>query len=421
MKVFLNNKELAYNTEWTFTGSRKASGGSLVRLKSKVKQLDGDVLNVYLLNDGEYSYGYFNAANDFVSTPGTLYLNSVYTDSDTITVYQFSNHDSQGFARQQYDIVDRISLTVGTTDWYQYNHLTAGLIELAKPALDAQYVWVTLNGNLLIPSVHYNVTDNKRYISINVDIAPNDVIELLHFADPISGSKYGWSQFKDMLNRTHYKRLDDRDGIMLAADLKWSDQSITVTDGATLPAPTATSSVPGILFINGERIEYFVRNGNVLSQLRRGTLGTGVKDIYLIGENVYNQGPGSSMPYKDETITSQFLADGTTATYSLDFTPTSIDEFEVFVAGRRLRKNAISSYNFTALVAQDSPEGDVTLPAEFSVVGSTLTLTETPSANIKVTVVRRTGIIWTDAGIRLSESESDISKFLRAATVDLPR
>ena len=421
MKVFLNNKELAYNTEWTFTGSRKASGGSLVRLKSKVKHLDGDVLNVYLLNDGEYSYGYFNAANDFVSTPGTLYLNSVYTDSDAITVYQFSNHDSQGFARQQYDIVDRISLTVGTTDWYQYNHLTAGLIELAKPALDAQYVWVTLNGNLLIPSVHYNVTDNKRYISINVDIAPNDVIELLHFADPISGSKYGWSQFKDMLNRTHYKRLDDRDGIMLAADLKWSDQSITVTDGATLPAPTATSSVPGILFINGERIEYFVRNGNVLSQLRRGTLGTGVKDIYLIGENVYNQGPGSSMPYKDETITSQFLADGTTATYSLDFTPTSIDEFEVFVAGRRLRKNAISSYNFTALVAQDSPEGDVTLPAEFSVVGSTLTLTETPNANIKVTVVRRTGIIWTDAGTRLSESESDISKFLRAATVDLPR
>ena len=421
MKVFLNNKELAYNTEWTFTGSRKASGGSLVRLKSKVKQLDGDVLNVYLLNDGEYSYGYFNAANDFVSTPGTLYLNSVYTDSDTITVYQFSNHDSQGFARQQYDIVDRISLTVGTTDWYQYNHLTAGLIELAKPALDAQYVWVTLNGNLLIPSVHYNVTDNKRYISINVDIAPNDVIELLHFADPISGSKYGWSQFKDMLNRTHYKRLDDRDGIMLAADLKWSDQSITVTDGATLPAPTATSSVPGILFINGERIEYFVRNGNVLSQLRRGTLGTGVKDIYLIGENVYNQGPGSSMPYKDETITSQFLTDGTTAAYNLDFTPTSIDEFEVFVAGKRLRKNAISSYNFTTLVAQDSPEGDVTLPAEFSVVGSTLTLTETPSANIKVTVVRRTGIIWTDAGIRLSESESDISKFLRAATVDLPR
>jgi hypothetical protein len=416
MKVFLNNVELAYNLDWTYTGN-----GSIVRLKTRVKQQNGDILNVYVLNDGEYRYGYFDSGNEFVSTPGTLYLDSAYNQGDTITVYQFSNHDSQGFDRQQYDVVDRISLTVGTDDWYQYNHLTAGLIELSKPALDAQYVWITLNGNLLIPSVHYYVTDNKRYVKMVVDIEASDVIELLHFADPTSSNKYGWSQFKDMLNRTHYKRLDDRDGIMLAANLNWYDQSITVTDGSTLPEPSPTSSVPGILFIAGERIEYFVRNGNVLSQLRRGTLGTGVKAVYLEGENVYNQGPSSTMPYKDETLTSQFLADGTTATYALDFIPNSVNDFEVFVAGKRLRKNTISSYNFTTLIAQDSPEGNVTLPAEFSVDGSTLTLLETPSENVKVTVVRRTGIIWSELGLRLSESDSDISRFLRAATVDLPR
>ena len=416
MKVFLNNVELAYNLDWTYTGN-----GSIVRLKTRVKQQNGDILNVYVLNDGEYRYGYFDSGNEFVSTPGTLYLDSAYNQGDTITVYQFSNHDSQGFNRQQYDVVDRISLTVGTTDWQQYNHLTAGLIELAKPAVDAQYVWVILNGDLLIPSVHYYVTDNKRYVKMIVDIQSNDVIELLHFADPKSGNKYGWSQFKDMLNRTHYKRLDDRDGIMLAADLNWYDQSITVTDGSTLPEPSPTSNVPGILFIASERIEYFVRNGNVLSQLRRGTLGTGIKAVYLEGENVYNQGASSTIPYKDETLTAQFLADGTTATYELDFIPNSVNDFEVFVAGRRLRKNAISSYNFTTLIAQDSPEGDVTLPAEFSIDGSTLTLTETPSENVKVIVVRRTGIIWSELGLRLSESDSDISRFLRAATVDLPR
>ena len=196
---------------------------------------------------------------------------------------------------------------------------------------------------------------------------------------------------------------------------------ITVTDGSSLPEPSPTSSVPGILFIAGERIEYFVRNGNVLSQLRRGTLGTGVKAIYLAGENVYNQGPTATMPYKDETLTTQFLANGTTADYTLDFEPSSINEFEVFVAGRRLRKNAISSYNFATLTAQDSPEGDVILPAEFSVDGTTLTLTETPTENVKVIVVRRQGILWNVPGTPLGESDSDISRFLRAATVDLPR
>ena len=428
MKVFLNNVELTYSVDWTFTGARTGSVESIVRLNTRVKQQDGDILNVYITSDGEYRYGYFDSESNFVSTPGSLYLDSAYTDGDTITVYQFSNHDSQGFDRQQYDVVDRVSLTVGTDNWYQYSHLTAGLIELAKPALDAEYVWVTVNGDLLIPSVHYYLTDNKRYIKINSTIEQNDVIELLHFADPVLVDKYGWSQFKDMLNRTHYKRLDDRNGVMLATDLNWYDQSITVTDGSSLPQPTPTSSVPGILFIAGERIEYFVRSGNVLSQLRRGTLGTGVKSIYLEGENVYNQGPTASMPYKDETLTTQFLADGTASTYTLDFTANNVNEFEVFVAGKRLRKDAISSYvqpikngDEIQVIAPDSPEGDVTLPAEFSVDGSTLTLTETPTENVKVTVVRRQGIRWSEPGIPLGETDNDISRFLRAATVDLPR
>jgi hypothetical protein len=143
--------------------------------------------------------------------------------------------------------------------------------------------------------------------------------------------------------------------------------------------------------------------------------------VYLEGENVYNQGPTATMPYKDETLTTQFIADGTTATYSLDFIPTSANEFEVFVGGRRLRKNAISSYVMPNPTAQDSPEGDATLAAEFSVDGSTLTLLETPIENVKVIVVRRQGILWNTPGTPLGESDTDISRFLRAATVDLPR
>ena len=421
IKVFLNNKELTYSTDWTFTGSNVNSDNSIIKLKAKVKQKDGDILNVYVTNDGEYRYGYFDENTNFISTPGTIHFDSAFTQDDIITVYQFSNHDSQGFDRQQYDVVDRVTLTVGSDNWYKYNHLQAGLIELSKPALDAEYVWVTLNGDLLTPSVHYYLTDNKRYIKINSAIEQNDVIELLHFADPVLVDKYGWSQFKDMLNRTHYKRLDDRDNVMLAADLNWYDNSITVTNGATLPAPNPTSSTPGVLFIDGERIEYFVRNGNVLSQLRRGTLGTGVKAIYLTGEGVLNRGATSTIPYKDETISTQFLADGATAEYTLDFTASSINEFEVFVEGKRLRKNAISSYDFTALTAQDSPEGDTILPAEFSVDGTTLTLAATPTQNAKVTVVRRQGIRWTEPGTPLGDADSDISRFLRAATVDLPR
>jgi hypothetical protein len=224
-----------------------------------------------------------------------------------------------------------------------------------------------------------------------------------------------------MLNRTHYKRLDDTAGIQLVTDLNWYDQKIIISDGSTLPIPDATSSVPGVIFIGGERIEYFVRNDNVLSQLRRGTLGTGVKDTHIEGTTVFNSGLTSVMPYKDETLTTQFIADGISSTYTLDFVASSINEFEVFVGGKRLRKNAISSYVSLNPTYQDSPEGDVTLPAEFSVNGSTLTLTTTPTENVKVTVVRRSGIIWTNPGTQLSKADSDIARFLRDSTVDLPR
>ena len=51
-----------------------------------------------------------------------------------------------------------------------------------------------------------------------------------------------------------------------------------------------------------------------------------------------------NMPYKDATITLTLDGDGTTTEFQLDWTPNSVNEFEVFVAGKRMRKNSISSY-----------------------------------------------------------------------------
>jgi len=186
------------------------------------------------------------------------------------------------------------------------------------------------------------------------------------------------------------------------------------------------------VFINGERIEYYVKQGNSLRQLRRGTLGTGVSTLLTSGTEVRDQSPGENIPYKDQTLTQLFTADGTTASYELDFTPTQgINEFEVFVAGRRLRKNTISSYqvdtkdingNFvTRFIAQDSVEGDTTLPVEFTLTGSTLDLTVTPEAEQKVVVVRRVGQTWTKAGESLVDAKNDIAEFLKARTTELPK
>tara|TARA_Y100000389_G_C17464924_1_gene524670 strand:- start:327 stop:4988 length:4662 start_codon:yes stop_codon:yes gene_type:complete len=320
----------------------------------------------------------------------------------------------------------------GTKDWYELRQLRAGYINLQSPAVDDQYVWVVKNGTLLDPSVDYVITPNKMRVRLKEILSENDTVETFHFAKDSLKNKFGWRQFKDILNRDIYKRLDGEKNYRLAEPLNYNDKIITVENSANLPDPVPGSKYPGVLFIDNERIEYFRKSGNVLTQLRRGTLGTGVKETYTVGTEIYDQSQTSTLPYKDEVITSTFTADGTSSVYELDFTPSSVNEFEVFVAGRRLRKTALESYQLnTALrtahatseqiISQDSPEGDVTLPQEFSLQnGNELVLLETPGENQKVIIVRKQGRLWNNQGTALSNAESDISRFLLSATVDLP-
>jgi hypothetical protein len=336
------------------------------------------------------------------------------------------------------DIVEIVELGSGTTpddgtaDWYELRQLRAGYINLQSPAVDDQYVWVVKNGALLDPSIDYVITPNKMRVKLKETLSENDTVETFHFAKDSLKNKFGWRQFKDILNRDIYKRLDGAKNYRLAEPLKFNDKIITVENSQSLPDPIPGSKYPGVLFIDNERIEYFRKSGNILTQLRRGTLGTGVKDIYTVGTELYDQSQTASIPYKDEIITSTFTADGTSAVYDLDFTPDNVNQFEVFVAGRRLRKTTLSSYELnTALrtayatsaqvISQDSPEGDVTLPAEFSLQnGNELVLLETPGENQKVIVVRKQGRLWNNQGTALSNAESDISRFLLSTTVDLP-
>jgi hypothetical protein len=66
-----------------------------------------------------------------------------------------------------------------------------------------------------------------------------------------------------------------------------------------------------VIFIDGERIEFFVVQGNVLSQLRRSTLGTGPRDIHYAGTQVVDQGSDQTIPFKEEV---QRFTTSTTAT-----------------------------------------------------------------------------------------------------------
>jgi hypothetical protein len=72
----------------------------------------------------------------------------------------------------------------------------------------------------------------------------------------------------------------------LAQPLDVNDVEITVLDGSVLPVPNVVTLSPGKIYINGERIEYYTKNGNTLGQIRRGVGGTSTPLVHPSGSDV---------------------------------------------------------------------------------------------------------------------------------------
>jgi len=335
-------------------------------------------------------------------------------------------------------------MIAGTNEFTTYHNLRAGKILLRDPAAGIQYVWVIVNGKLLTPGVDYSLALDNLIVYLVAEPAVGDTVDIIQFTAPVATPRMAWTQFKDILNRTHYKRHDNEPGLQLAKPLHEYDIRIEVEDATALPEPNKAANKPGIVFVNGERIEYFVKSGNLLRQLRRGTLGTGVADVYPTGTPVINKGQSKNIPYKDDLISQVIGNDGSSTVYDTKFNLTGFsllhsqqyrDFFEVFVGGRRLRKNAIQSYQFDMVdidgnivqaIAQDSPAGDVEIEQEFDIIVDQSTgevqleLTEAPNPTDKIIIVRRIGKLWSNPGTALKDANNSIAEFLRGSISKLP-
>jgi hypothetical protein len=413
LEVYLNNDLLQQGVQYLVN-----IGNSSIIIESGLLQ-EGDELEIFLRDTGDY---------EIDGTTLTFNAGKEPADNAIINVYSFTNHDVTGMERYTYDVVARSGLTKGLDEYTRYHSLKGGKIELAKPAVGVQYVWVMVDGEWLMPTVDYELSLDKRIVYLKDIPADGVTVDVIHFATAVSTPRIAWRQFKDVLNRTHYKRIDNAQGIVLAKDLYEWDLRIEVEDSTLLPNPDRRQNKPGIMFIEGERIEYFVKDGNTLRQLRRGTLGTGVGS-YAAGTAIEAQGPEKNIPYADKTIVTNYDATEGQTRITLDWIPTNgVDEFELFVAGRRLRKTELAVFDPT--LALDSPEGDVIQPAEFTVeltyneigavVLAEVVLAEAASEGQRITIIRKQGKLWAEQGTPLKDAQNDIGNFLRQSVSELP-
>ena len=223
----------------------------------------------------------------------------------------------------------------------------------------------------------------------------------MYFALDTAVKATGFRMFKDMLNRIFYKRISKNATTEIAEDIVLGASEIQVKDGTKLAQPqqiissdgsTITTIVPGVIFIDKERIEYFIKSNNLLSQIRRGTLGTGIKE-HSSGVEVVDASGTQPIPYADTVNTATFTGDGNTVAFTATQTLTSTlnqnvtatgipaDQIDIFIGGQRL--------------LMTSEDGST---INYSISGNVITLSKAPASGTQVKILHKKGQVWYTAG-----------------------
>jgi hypothetical protein len=412
--VYFNNELQEAIVAYTFnTGSKVLTLNSeLLTIGDEIKVEVTVLSNYFVVNEN------LVFSDDFVAT---------LSADDVVDITWFSEYPSFDIISDQYK---------GGQPKYQ----------LKRTPLNSSYVWVYVNGLRLSAHNEYSVNIQQAQVVLNIPSTQLDDIKIIEFGNDVWTLPNAYEVHKDMLNIYHYNRYS-AGAVRLSKDLNYYDLQIEVTDASTLAEPNAARNIAGVVEIGSERIEYLQKSGNVLSQLRRGYLGTSVAESHIRGSNVVNVSAAESIPYNDQQDRYDFVSDGSTLLIGpLDFVPTKstrvnwfkstisedygpCDQLEIFVGGQRLRKDPLDLYNEE--LGSYSPAADEKIEAEFSVDGDNpyIKLTNAVPAGTRITMIRRTGKTWNDRspsattasnGITLHKNTNPIVSFILQKSTAMP-
>jgi hypothetical protein len=416
IRVFVNNELKEFITDYVFDGATKLLTISPAALN------EGDIIKI----QNDLRAEYVISGNNLIIKEDVEMSVTDETDNVEINITWFSEYPSLDI------ISDERS---GGKSQYQ----------LSRPPISISYVWVYKNGQRLTQDKDYYVSLPRAVVYLNIDSTESDEIKTISFTNDIFRLPSAFEIHKDMLNVYHYKRFAKGD-VVLESNLNYYDTSIVVDDASSLTMPIPSRNVPGIVYINGERIEYMSKVGNVLGQLRRGVQGTAIGEFYKASTAVIDVGYQETIPYNETQERTDFFSDGSSLLVGpLDFVPTQgtrtgvwtrstipaeygpCDQIEVFAAGHRLKKDPMSMW--VEENGASSPDADVTTEAEFSVdgVSSFIRLTAPLPAGTRITVIRKIGKTWYDRGettasdgVTLLDNGTAIAKFIAQKTTSLP-
>lgn len=442
IEVYRNGKMLVVGQDFEFDFVDNS-----VTLSTGVAQV-GDVVAISVIKNADYLIR--NGQIIFTNTSNIF-------PQQRIIVTTYTNHDENLMRREIFK-------------GYQIRNE----YKLSRPVFSIENVWVDFNGRPLMPNVDFDITDNIYVrISEKFDIENTDRIVVTSISDLNSGSAIAYRIFKDMTNGTQFKRLSTNSSTSLARGLQATDREIEVLDVSVFGTVSITSKTPGVVFVAGERIEFRSIVGNRLGNLTRGTLGTGVAEIYPSGTKIYNMAQSETVPYREGNKIETFATPlgyrynpdtqkyeklvGNSFVETTDLGVYELTNFEfkdgiayedqvvVYLAGKPLLKpakdnNPIIRHDFNVTLFSDevnseNETGDIEVLPDFVIVkeadiyllkvnpeilAKTSNFEIIPSVQIRV--VQKIGKIWytLDGDNTIQQEDTVQAKFLQEFAADIP-
>jgi hypothetical protein len=326
--------------------------------------------------------------HEFTIADGNLNVTSLVASTSTIVVHSFTNHDS----------------SLIRTERYQGER--GNRFQLSRKVAGLQYLWVSLNGAPLMRNFDFSLVNSSQVqLNDSIVLQPTDQISITSVTDIINDNKVlGYRSFLDNLGRTTYKRISLANSTRLATTLTSTATSIDLLNASVLTPPDFSKFIPGVIIINGERIQFYKVEGNTISNLVRGSLGTGIRHSYPKDTAVIDQGAYQNLDIADNQTS---WMTNVTSTNILSYNISSViassstsTAYDVYYQGRLLRKPGTVYTLTNATTAYDSNEtnskgtqSNVTLYGEYAISNGMLTLNTGTVLKVgsRIQVISRTG------------------------------
>jgi len=415
--VYVDNVKQNVSVNWTLS-TYDGSSDRYVEFNTQSLPASGSQIQIFTTTEADYTVintsdlnlrvsAAFDALFDVTTFNDTAQQNimtKVYVGPTTQGVTTGVAYDEDAYDASTFDE------TVGST--IDTNNFALGRLVTA----DARLI-VTLNGAYLRPSIDFTVatgSDNLSILTLNLSILnAADVLAVTMFTNSVVPNSLNFRIFQDMLNNQKLLRLNTTNTTKLTADVAVTDDTIYVADVSKLGEPNLEQGIFGQIIIGGERITYRNRNtgNNSVSELRRGTAGTGVY-IHSTDDIVSDVGAGEQLPttYQQATTTDSTVGDGVTKIYNTTITiPTLLDSTELADA-------VTVTVGGTVLV----PDTDYTI-TESSLTSTEITFTTAPASGstiafsqITANVMYAQGTGTASNGIALQDQTTPAALFLKS-------